>query len=93
MQNSTNQVETPENRRKRLKFRAWHRGTRELDLLLGSFADKHLPDFTDAQLDQFEAIIENNDPDLYNWVSGHEPPPEAEKSEVLTLLLQHRFAT
>ncbi len=93
MQNSNAQVETTENRRKRLKFRAWHRGTRELDLLLGSFADIHLPVFTVDQLDQFERIIENSDPDLYNWVSGLEPAPEGEESEVLSLLLQHRFAT
>ena len=93
MQNSHPQVETLENRRKRLKFRAWHRGTRELDLLLGSFADANLMTFTENQLDQFEAIIENNDPDLYNWISGQEEAPEAEKSDVLTLPLQHRFAT
>lgn len=93
MQNSTAQVETTENRRKRLKFRAWHRGTREMDLLLGSFADRHLEAFSEDELAQFERILENNDPDLYNWVSGKEEAPDTEKSQVMTLLLQHRFAT
>lgn len=93
MQNSVSQVESLENRRKRLKFRAWHRGTREMDLLLGSFADKYVFDFTDSQLDQFEAVLECSDPDLYNWITGKETPPEADKSGVLALLLEHRFAT
>lgn len=93
MQNSAPQVETTENRRKRLKFRSWHRGTREMDLLLGSFADRNLEGFSIEELDQFERILENNDPDLYNWVSGKELPPEEEKSSVMSLLLQHRFAT
>lgn len=93
MQNSAPQVETTENRRKRLKFRAWHRGTREMDLLLGSFADRNLENFSEDQLGEFERILENNDPDLYNWVSGREVAPDEEKSSVLILLLQHRFAT
>lgn len=92
MQNDP-QVETTENRRKRLKFRSWHRGTREMDLLLGSFADRHLETFSVEELDQFERILENNDPDLYNWVSGKEVAPKEEESPVMSLLLQHRFAT
>lgn len=93
MQNSSPEVESQENRRKRLKFRAWHRGTREMDLLLGSFADANIPGFSEAELDEFESLLENNDPDLYNWVSGREMPPEAENSGVMRLLLKHRFAT
>ena len=93
MQNSSIEVEAQENRRKRLKFRAWHRGTREMDLLLGSFADAHIPGFSDAELDEFERLLENSDPDLYNWVSGRETAPEAENSRVMRLLLEHRFAT
>lgn len=93
MQNLSSQVESVENRRKRLKFRSWHRGTREMDLLLGSFADRHLPDFNTVQLNEFEQILEISDPDLYNWVSGKEIPPDEAKSGVMSLLLQHRFAT
>ena len=78
--------------RRKLKFRAWHRGTREMDLLLGSFADLNLPDFDAAKLVQFEKLLNCPDPDLYEWVSGQNSPPEDEQSDVMSLLLVHRFA-
>lgn len=78
-------------RKRKLKFRAWHRGTREMDLLMGSFADSHLPDFGDAQLDQFEHLLTCNDPDLYDWITGKVAPPANEVSDVLTLLMGFRF--
>ena len=52
-------------RRKRLLFRCWHRGTREMDLILGRFADAEIANLTDDELDQFEHLIEVPDPDLY----------------------------
>ena len=52
-------------RRKRLLFRCWHRGTKELDLIIGGFADAHLPTLTDAELDELETIIEAPEPELY----------------------------
>ena len=52
-------------RRKRLLFRCWHRGTREMDLILGRFADAEIAELTDDELDQFEHLIEVPDPDLY----------------------------
>jgi antitoxin CptB len=79
-------------RRQRLKFRSWHRGTREMDLLMGSFADRHLPVFTPEQLNAYEAILVLSDPDLYNWISGAEPLPAAHDSEVMRLLCAHRYA-
>lgn len=78
--------------RKRLIFRSWHRGTREMDLLLGSFADAHVPGFTDAELAQYEEILHISDPDLYNWISGREPAPANIMNPVLERLLSHRFA-
>ena len=84
---------TETNRRGRLKFRSWHRGTREMDLLLGTFADAHLPDFTIAQLDQYETVLELSDPDLYNWITGKEPVPAEHDGEVLRLLCAHRYKT
>ncbi len=57
-------------RRKRLRFRAWHRGMREMDLLLGRFADAAVAGFTEGEVALFEALIEAPDPDLYSWITG-----------------------
>ena len=67
--------DTTENMRKRLIFRSEHRGTKEMDLLLGSFAKQHVPDFNEAELAEYEALLEENDPDLYNWITEQEQPP------------------
>ena len=62
-------------RRKRLLFRCWHRGTREMDFLIGRFADAHLPAMSDAELDEFERLIDLPDPDLYAALTGARPLP------------------
>ena len=62
-------------RRRRVAFRAWHRGTREMDLILGRFADAVLPGCSERDLDGFEALMEWPDPDLYKWVTGETRPP------------------
>lgn len=62
-------------RRKRLLFRCWHRGTREMDMILGPFADAAIADLSDAELDALEALIEISDPDLYAAFSGGAPWP------------------
>ena len=80
-----------ETKRKRLRFRSWHRGTRESDLLLGSFADLHVAAFDEGQLDRFAALIENNDPDIYNWMTGREPVPAEHDNDVMRLLREHRY--
>jgi len=79
-------------RRERLRFRSWHRGTREMDLLLGRFADTHLADLNDAQLDQYETLLTNSDPDLYAWITGAESVPPESDSEVMRLWCRHSFA-
>ncbi len=79
-------------RRRRLRFRSWHRGTREMDLLLGSFADAHLASFSAGQLDRYEALLGCNDPDLYDWIAGRAAVPEDCRSDVLDLLLAHDYA-
>ena len=80
-------------RRERLRFRSWHRGTREMDLLLGSFADANLPTLTTDELEQYEAMLTQNDPDLYAWITGAESvPPEAD-STVIRKLCAHKFTT
>jgi len=79
----TNTNELIENRRKRLKFRSWHRGTREMDLLLGRFADEYLDGYTADDLNFYEDILEISDPDLYNWVSGREDIPDTAGRDII----------
>lgn len=62
--------------RRQLRFRAWHRGTREADLILGPFADRFVPGWDLAALTLFVDFLEENDPDIYDWVLGKGLPPE-----------------
>ena len=64
-----------EARLKKLRLRAWRRGFREADLILGPFADKYVSTFTEAELDGFEALLEQPDQDLYGWILEREPTP------------------
>ncbi len=75
--------------RKRLTFRSWHRGTREIDLLLGKFADTHLGGMGEEQLALYDRFLNNSDPDIYNWITGQEPVPPSEDNEVVRLLMTH----
>lgn len=79
-------TETTAVRRKRLKFRSWHRGTREMDLILGRFADAHIDAMTAEQLDRYAALLENSDPDIYDWLTDRAVPPPAAETDVLQLL-------
>jgi len=82
----TNPDNDLDRRRRQLKFRSWHRGTRELDLLMGRFADAHLEGFGREQLDLFARLLENSDPEIYDWIIGKAPVPADSDSDVLTLL-------
>ena len=62
-------------RRRQILFRAWHRGTKEMDLVLGKFADAQLAELTDEELDQLEALMQAPDPELYKWLSASHPVP------------------
>ena len=73
-------------RRKRILFRCRHRGSKESDLLLGRFAESHIPDFDAAQLGRLESLLENDDPSLYAWITGRQPVPECYDSDVMALL-------
>lgn len=84
--------ETADAKRKRLHFRSWHRGTRELDLIMGTFADRVLPELDAAGLDMYDAILQYPDPDLYNWITGAEAVPANAMNPVLARLLQHSVA-
>ncbi|WP_224815200.1 succinate dehydrogenase assembly factor 2 [Hasllibacter sp. MH4015] len=63
-------------RLKRLRMRAWHRGIKEMDLILGGWADRNMDAADDATLDAFEAVLAEADHDLYQWVSGQGQAPE-----------------
>jgi antitoxin CptB len=78
-------------RRKRLLFRAWHRGTREADLILGSFAESYLAGFGEPQLDRFEALLEVPDAELFDWINGRAAPPPEHDHDVGRLLLAFRY--
>ena len=54
---------------KKIAFRAWHRGFREADLILGAFADLRLATMSEAELDQFELLLEEADHDIYNCIA------------------------
>ena len=73
-------------RRKRLLFRSAHRGMQENDLFLGRFAERHLETMNDEQLDRFEALLEENDNDLFNWISRRESPPPALNHDVMKMI-------
>jgi antitoxin CptB len=78
-------------RRKRLLFRAWHRGTREADLILGSFAERYLAGFDEARLHAFEALLEVTDAELFDWISGRAAPSAEHDTEVTRLLLAFQY--
>ena len=58
-------------------MRSWRRGTKEMDLVLGPFADAHLPLLSEGDLAIYDAILMENDQDLMAWILGQTPPPDA----------------
>jgi antitoxin CptB len=67
--------ETPDIRLRRLRMRSWHRGIREMDLVLGGFADGALPGLAPEALDAYEALLVENDHDIYGWIAGRAEAP------------------
>jgi antitoxin CptB len=63
-------------RRRKILFRSWHRGMREMDLIMGRFADVEIGTMSEADLDEFERLIEVPDRDLFHWISGELEIPE-----------------
>lgn len=72
--------------RRRVRYRSWHRGTREVDLMLGRFADAHLQALSEEQLDRFAALLTRPDPDIYDWIAGRAPVPPELDTDVMALL-------
>lgn len=73
-------------RLKRLLFRAHHMGSNENDILFGTFAERNLSRFSNAQLDKFEKLLQENDTDLFNWITGKTPVPIEFDHDVMGLL-------
>jgi antitoxin CptB len=73
-------------RLKKLTYRAEHRGFREADIIIGGFARAHLAELSTAQLDAFEQLLDQPDQDLYAWIIGRTPAPQAFDGEMLAML-------
>lgn len=67
-----------DDRRKRLLFRCWHRGIREMDLILGRFADAEIANLGDVEMDDLERLLEIPDQDMYAAITGQQPLPPDE---------------
>lgn len=77
-------------RRRKLLFRSWHRGIREMDLVLGGFADAAIHSLTQTELDQYESLLEAQDADLLMWIISGRRPPEEFDLPVLRLIQASR---
>ena len=67
-------------------MRAWRRGFREMDLILGPFADQHVQNLTEDELTAFEALLSADDQDVYGWIIGREPPPAQHDTSLMKKL-------
>jgi antitoxin CptB len=82
----TDAINPDEHRLKKLRFRAWRRGFREIDLIFGRFADRYGDDFTEADYLAFEALLDENDQDVYAWIIGQSPTPAAFQTPLMARL-------
>lgn len=74
-------------RQRRILFRSWHRGTREVDLILGRFAGANIAKLCESELDDYEILLEAADRDIFCWVTGESAPPAAYDTPVFRKLL------
>ena len=80
-------------RRRRLLFRAWHRGMREVDLITGRFADAHIATLSEAELEELERLMDVPEPELLAWVMGSVPVPPAFDTELFRRMRDYRTET
>jgi antitoxin CptB len=90
MSGSTLSSSALDERRRRILFRAWRRGVREMDLIMGRFADAHLPTMTEAELSEFERLLDVPDPEIFAWIIGGERPPREFDTPLLARLCEAR---
>jgi antitoxin CptB len=79
-------------RRRKLLFRSWHRGMREMDLILGSFADAETGALTEAEIEQYEMLLDIPDTELLPWITGERVIPAASRTDILQKVLAFRQA-
>ena len=89
MSDAAEALATLDPRRKRARFRAWHRGMREMDLVMGRFADRELATLPEAELDEFERLMDLPDPEVFDWIAGRSPPPAEHETPLLARLRAH----
>ncbi|MEZ2127541.1 MULTISPECIES: succinate dehydrogenase assembly factor 2 [unclassified Sinorhizobium] len=77
-------------RRRRILFRCWHRGIREMDLVFGQFAEAEIKTLSDAELDEFETIMAEEDNDLLKWIMGTWPLPERLRTPLFERLSSYK---
>jgi antitoxin CptB len=82
--------ESRDSRLKRLAMRSHRRGIREMDLILGPFADAHLAGMSAADLDRYEALLDENDQDLLAWITGAAPMPDRWRPLLSRIMAAHR---
>ncbi len=80
-------------RRRKLLFRSWHRGMREVDLILGAFADARIDALTEAELAQYERLLETPDTMLLSWLTGQRPLDDAPEPDLMRTIVAFRPAT
>ena len=80
-------------RRKRILYRAWHRGTREADYTIGGFFDRYHASWGEAELAWFEALLEQDDADILAWAMGQAEPPKRFQGPLMVTLQKLDFVT
>lgn len=80
-----------DDRRRKLNFRAWRRGFREMDLIMGSFADKYLDTMSEQELDEFERLLAVADWDVFGWLTGTKEIPADQYGPVLKRLKEFKY--
>jgi antitoxin CptB len=93
MTGSTRSSEGLDARRRRMLFRSWHRGIKEMDLIMGRFSDAHIAELSDRELDDYEKLMELRDQEVLSWIDGTIAVPPAHDTPLFRRLrdFNHRI--
>jgi antitoxin CptB len=91
MTGSTRSSDGLDTRRRRLVFRCWHRGIREMDLIMGRFADAYIDRLSDGELAELESLLELPDQELFGWIMGTEEAPPGCDTSLFRRLREYHF--